>query len=135
VTDDPERALALEPHCDDPLTLSRNVVQIMDMLQLYQAEVARILGLQCADVAHLAQARTRLRPRTHAWRQACLLVRCYAALYARYNGDSVAMYHWLHRDLPGFGATPHRLMVDDHALADLVEPLEQARQTNRVRSA
>ena len=24
-----DRALALEPHCDDPLTLSRNVVQIM----------------------------------------------------------------------------------------------------------
>jgi hypothetical protein len=71
-----DRALALEPHCDDPLTLSRNVVQIMDMMQLYQAEVARILGLQCADVAALAQARTHLRPRNHAWRQACLLVRC-----------------------------------------------------------
>jgi hypothetical protein len=132
VTDDLERALALEPHRDDPLTLSRNVVQIMDMLQLYQAEVARILGLQCADVAAVAQARTRLRPHTHAWRQACLLVRCYAALHARYDGDNVAMYHWLHRDLPEFGATPHRLMVDDHALAGLVEHLEQA---NRFRSS
>jgi hypothetical protein len=125
VSDDLERALALEPHRDDPLTLSRNVVQIMDMLQLYQAEVARILGLQCADVAHLAQARTRLRPHTHAWRQACLLVRCYTALYARYDGDNVAMYHWLHCNLPAFGASPHRLMVDDHALADVVAHLEQ----------
>ncbi|MFZ0467792.1 MAG: hypothetical protein WAL92_02590 [Thiogranum sp.] len=134
MTDDLERALALEPHCDDPLTLSRNVVQIMDMLQLYQAEVARILGLQCADVAHLAQAGTRLSPDTHAWRQACLLVRCYAALYARYDGDNVAMYHWVHRDLPAFGASPHRLMVDDHALADVVAHLEQARQMKTVES-
>jgi len=133
VTDGRDRALALGPHRDDPLALSRNVVQIMDMLQLYQAEVARILGLQCADVAALAQARTRLSPHTHAWRQACLLVRCYAALYARYDGDNVAMYHWLHRDLPEFGATPHRLMVDDHALGNLVEHLEQARQANRFR--
>ena len=134
MTDDPERALALEPHRDDPLTLSRNVVQIMDMLQLYQAEVARILGLQCADVAHLAQARTRLMPQTHAWRQACLLVRCYAALYARYQGDNVAMYHWLHRDLPGLGASPHRLMVDDHALADVVAHLERPRQMQALES-
>jgi len=65
---------------------------------------------------------------THAWRQACLLVRCYAALYVRYQSDNVAMYHWLHRDLTGFGASPHRLMVDDYALADVVAQLERAPQ-------
>ena len=122
-------ALRLDPHRDDPLKLSRSVVQIMDMLQLYQAEVARILGWRCADVARLAQARTGLTPDTHAWRQACLLVRCYGALYEQYQGDSVAMYHWLHRELPGFDATPHRLLVDEHALAKVVAYLEQARQT------
>jgi len=85
-------------------------------------------------VAALAQARSRLRPNTHAWRQACLLVRCYAALYARYDGDSVAMYHWLHRDLPVFGASPHRLMLDDYVLADVVAHLEQARQMKTAES-
>jgi hypothetical protein len=124
--------LQLGPHRDDPLKLSRSVVQIMDMLQLYQAEVARILGWRCADVACLAQARTRLAPDTHAWRQACLLVRCYGALYERYRGDGVAMYHWLHRELPEFGATPHRIMVDGHALAEVVAYLEQARQTKTL---
>jgi hypothetical protein len=124
-TVDQAAALELEPHHDDPLKLSRNVVQIMDMLQLYQAEMARILGLQCADVASLAQARTRLTPHTHAWHQACLLVRCYGALYDAFQGNAAAMYHWLHRELPGFAATPHRLLVDEHALARVVAHLEQ----------
>ena len=119
-------ALELEPHDDDPLKLSRNVVQIMDMLQLYQAEVARILGLQCGDVASLVQARTRLTADTHAWQQACLLVRCYCGLYGAFQGNSIAMYHWLHRELPELGATPHRLLVDEHALAEVVAYLERS---------
>jgi len=123
---DQAAALELEPHDDNPVKLSRNVVQIMDMLQLYQAEMARILGLQCGDVASLAQARTRLKPDTHAWQQACLLVRCYRALYDACQGNGVAMYHWLHRDLPELGGTPHRLMVDEHALAGVVAYLEES---------
>lgn len=117
-------ALALAPHHGDPLALSRNIVQIMHMLQLYQAEVARILGLQCADVAALARARSRLQAGTPAWTRACLLVRCYQALYTRCQGDVTAMYHCLHRELPGFGATPHRLLVDDFALDAVLACLE-----------
>jgi hypothetical protein len=118
-------ALELEPHHDDPLLLSRDVVQIMQMLQLYQAEIARILGLHCGDVAALAQARTRLEPGTPAWERARLLVRGYRALYRQCDGDGQAMYHWLHRELPGFAATPHRLLVDEHALAAVVDHLER----------
>lgn len=118
-------ALALPAHADDPRLLSQQVVQIMQMLQLYQAEIARILGLHCADVGALARAATCLVPDTPAWERACLLVRCYRALYRRCEGDGVAMYHWLHRELPGFAATPHRLLVDDHALAAVVAHLER----------
>jgi len=124
-------ALALEPHRDDPVRLSRDIVQIMQMLQLYQAEVARILGLNCGDVASLARAQTLLVKDTPAWQRACLLVRCYRALYARYRGDSIVMYHWLHRDLPELGATPHRLLVDEHALEAVVACLERGPQVGR----
>jgi ferric-dicitrate binding protein FerR (iron transport regulator) len=132
---DREGALVIEPHFDDPLALSRSLVQIMDMLQLYQAEVARILDVRCADVASLAQARTRLTPHTHAWRQACLLLRCYRALHDECRGDAAAMYHWLHRDLPGVGVTPHRLMVDEQALAAVVAHLERARPSESAPDA
>jgi hypothetical protein len=118
-------ALALDPHHEDPLLLSRNVVQVMQMLQLYQAEIARILGLHCGDVAALAQARSRLEPGTPAWDRARLLVRGYRALHRRCDGDGQAMYHWLHRELPGFDATPHRLLVDEQALAAVVDYLER----------
>jgi hypothetical protein len=128
VTDSPQpefAALALDPHEDDPLRLSRDIVQIMQMLQLYQAEVARILGLLCGDVAALAQARTRLVPGTPAWQRACLLARFYRALHARCRGDSVAMNHWLHTELPEFAATPHRLLVDEQALDAVLAWLER----------
>jgi len=36
-----DQAAALELHDGNPVQLSRNIVQIMDMLQLYQAEMAR----------------------------------------------------------------------------------------------
>jgi len=118
-------ALELPVHDGDPVSLSRSVVQIMDMLHLYQAEVARILGLHCGDVARLAQGRRCLEPQTPAWHRARLLLRCYRALHAACGGNSIAMYHWLHRESPELGATPHRLMVDDGALADVVAHLER----------
>ena len=43
-------ALQLEPHGDDPQELAHSLVQVMDTLQPYQAEVARIPGLSCVDV-------------------------------------------------------------------------------------
>jgi len=124
VTDPPD---ALEPqaHGNDPHKLARSLLQVMDMLQLYRAEVARILGLRCADVAALGRPGASLSRHTPAWREACLLLRCYQALYLQCRGDSAAMYHWLHRELPEFGATPHRLMVDEHALFKVVAHLEQ----------
>jgi hypothetical protein len=105
---------------DDPRRLSQAVVQICDMLGLYQAELARILGLQCADIGRLANGKWCLQPGSHAWCQAQQLVRLQQRLYALLQGDGVAMVHWLHVTLPTLGATPHRLLVDEGRMADVL---------------
>jgi hypothetical protein len=110
---------------NDPRRLTQTVTQITTFLDLYHAELARILGVQCADIGQLTSGRQCLEPGSMAWRQACLLVRLYQALFSLSGGDGVAMRHWLrvsHRDL---GGSPHLLMVDEGRLADVVACLER----------
>jgi hypothetical protein len=111
---------------NDPRRLTQKVTQITTFLDLYHAELARILGVKCADIGQLTSGSKCLEPGSMAWRQACLLVRLYQALFSLTGGDGVAMRHWLrisHRDL---GGSPHLLMVDEGRLADVVTSLEQA---------
>jgi hypothetical protein len=115
---------------DDPRRLTQAVLQIVDMLGPYQAELARVLHLKCGDIGQLASAQQCLEPATPAWEQAQLLVRCYRALYIAHNGDGVAMRHWLRIPEDMLGGVPHLLMVDDDRLADVVACLE-GRQITR----
>ena len=109
---------------DEPRRLTQAVLQIVEMLGLYQAELARILRLRCGDIGRLAAAQQNLEPATPAWEQALLLVRCYRALYVVQHGDGVAMRHWLRVPDATLGGVPHLLMVDDGRLADVVACLE-----------
>lgn len=114
---------------DEPRRLTQAVLQIVDMLGLYQAELARILRLKCGDIGRLAAAQQCLEPATPAWERARLLVRCYRALYIVQQGNAVAMRHWLHVPDAALGGVPHLLIVDDGRLADVVACLE-ARATH-----
>jgi hypothetical protein len=109
---------------NEPRRLTQAVLQIVDMLGLYQAELARMLRLKCGDIGRLAAAQECLEPATPAWEQAQLLVRCYRALYVVQHGDGVAMRHWLHVPDQALGGVPHLLIVDDGRLADVVACLE-----------
>jgi hypothetical protein len=109
---------------DEPRRLTQAALQIVDMLGLYQAELARVLQLKCGDIGRLAAAQRCLEPATPAWDQAQLLVRCYRALYIVHNGDGVAMRHWLRVTEDTLGCVPHLLIVDDGRLADVVAWLE-----------
>lgn len=110
----------------DPRRLTQTVTQITTFLDLYHAELARILGVKCADIGQLTSGRRCLEPGSMAWRQACLLLRLYQALFSLSGGDGVAMRHWLRVRHRGLGGSPHLLMVDDGRLADVVACLEQA---------
>jgi hypothetical protein len=109
---------------DDPRELTRSVLQIISLLDLFQAELARVLRLQCGDIGELASAQRCLEPGTGAWQQALLFVRFYRALYNKTGGDGVAMRHWLRVDDAELGGVPHRLIVDDDQLQKVVTYLE-----------
>lgn len=109
---------------DEPRRLTLSVLQISAMLGFYQAELARVLALRCADIGGLASGRRDLEPDTVAWRQARLFVRMYRALYVRLGGDGAAMHHWLRIPQAACGGVPHLLMIDEGRLADVVRCLE-----------
>lgn len=109
----------------DPRKLTQAVLQITTLLDLYQAELARVLHLQCSDMGLLSNGKTCLEPDTTAWQQAGLLVRFYHVLYEMKQEDGVVMRHWLRVEQQEPGGIPHRLMVDEDKLQDIVELLEQ----------
>ena len=100
----------------DPSRLTQSILQIRDLLGLYNAELARILSVQCADVGRLGVAQNYLETDTPAWRQALLLRSTYQRLYDWQQGDGVAMNHWLRKSHPDMSPTPLMLMVDHGGL-------------------
>ena len=113
------------PHTvDDPRKLTQSVLQIIALLDMYQAELARVLHVNCGDIGRLASARQFLEPGTPAWEQALLFVRLYRALFNTMDGDGVAMRHWLRVEHQALGGVPHLLIVDEDRLPDVVMHLE-----------
>ena len=110
----------------DPRKLSQAVIQIIDSLHMFQAELARILKLQCADIGLLSSGQNCLQPDTIAWQQALLFVRLYQALYKKFEGDRVAMIHWLRAEHKSFDLSPHLLIVDENRLNEIVLFLENS---------
>ena len=108
----------------DARKLTQAVIQAVDMLDLYQAELARILHLQCADIGQLANAQKLLVPDTEAWDKACNFIRFYQLLYQKQQANGVAMRHWLRRKHEVFEQTPHLMLVDEGRLTDLISYLK-----------
>ena len=106
--------------------LSQSVIQVTDMLGMYNAELARILGQQCSDIGELSSGQNCLKQQTRAWNQAVLLVETYNLLFDYFEGDAVAMYHWMRASNRLLGGTPHFLIVDDGKLGVIHNYLHQA---------
>jgi hypothetical protein len=111
---------------NEPRKLTQAVLQITTLLDLYQAELARVLRLKCGDIGQLASASRCLEPGTEAWDQALLYMRFYQALYTVMHGDGVAMRHWLRIRNDRLGGVPHLLIVDEDRLQQVVRYLEAA---------
>jgi hypothetical protein len=116
--------ISLEPLADDDKALTTALVQVMQYLGLYQAELARVLGLQYAEVAELVSARRFLHPDTPEYRRAQQFVRLYELLYRHFDGEPVAMYHWLRVRMAPTYTTPLMLMVDEGRIGELIDWFE-----------
>ena len=101
--------------------LTQSVLQVTDMLGMYQAELARILHLTCPVVGNLANGRQTLIPDTVPWRQAELFVSLYDRLHSRFEGDEVAIYHCLRVHNSVLNGIPLQLLVDELQLEHVLK--------------
>ena len=98
---------------------SQSVLQATEMLALYNAELARILYLHCADIGKLASGKKYLEENSLSWRQAELFIQFYNNLYDCFIGDGVMMRHWLRVKDNVLGDTPFMLIVDKNKLNEV----------------
>ena len=101
--------------------LTPAVLQACEMLGMYQAELARVLGLQCADIGRMASVQQFLVPGSIAWEKAVLFIQFYQCLYDKCNGDGALMVHSLRSEQLELKGSPLLLMVDDDRLPFLLD--------------
>jgi hypothetical protein len=106
--------------------LSQSVIQITELLGMYNAELARILGQQCEDIGKLNSAKSYIKKDSEGWQQAVLFIEMYHQLFDYFEGDSIAMYHWMRVHNKHLNGTPHFLIVDDGKLQNIHDYLLQA---------
>ncbi|MBE9568678.1 MAG: DUF2384 domain-containing protein [Proteobacteria bacterium] len=111
--------------------ISQSVIQVTELLGMYQAELARILGLKCGDIGELASGRNTIKKDSHAWQQAALFIDAYNLLFDYFSGDAVAIYHWMRAPNQHLQGTPHWLIVDDGKLSLIRDYLSQALSESR----
>lgn len=107
----------------DPVQLSHKLIYSAHQLGMYNAELARVLHLQCPDIGQLISGQAHLTPGSHAWRQAVLFVHFCEILSDRLAGDEVAMFHWLRAENRVLGGVPHLLIVDEDRLQTVLDYL------------
>ena len=115
----------IENRIAGPRPLTQSVLQITEMLGLYQAELARILHLQCSDIGRLSSGKSVLEEHSDSRQQATLFLDFYQWLYIHFDGDSVAMCNWLRRENKELGGVPLLLMVDELRINDVSNYLKQ----------
>jgi hypothetical protein len=118
-------AFRLSNPCENERRLSQSVIQVIEILGMYHAELARILGQQCGDIGELTSGKRCIEKDSEAWRQGVLFIDTYHQLFDFFAGDAVAMYHWMRAYNKQLDATPHLLIVDDGKLQEVHDYLLQ----------
>lgn len=100
--------------------LTQSVLQVSEMLALYNAELARILNLHCGDIGNFASGKKFIQKNSQAWRQAELFLKFHNMLYDFFQDDSVKMRHWLRVNDDMLEDTLFILIVDNNKLEDVI---------------
>ena len=108
--------------------ISQSVIQVIELLGMYHAELARILGQQCGDIGQLSSGQACIRKDSEAWQRAVLFIDTYHLLLDVFDADSVAMYHWMRAYNSELDGTPHFLIVDDGELQSIYDYLSDVLQ-------
>lgn len=117
-----------------------------DQLNLYRAELARILGLHCNDVSDAKKLEQLLDENEHISQQASRFLLFFDALQYRFTPgnsqvrhtqqsrtggvDETAMVHWFRKPSPQLGTTPFLAIVDEGRLEHVIQLLKEPAQSN-----
>lgn len=101
------------------------VLQVAEVLGLYQAELARILMLRCSDIADLYAGRV-IEKNSMTYNNALLFIGLYRWLYSHYAGDDVMICHWLRRYDRVTGRSPFIRIFDHGELIIIVNELNNS---------
>ncbi len=115
-----EKAFKITLPVSEAKAVSYSVLQASQILAMLNAELARVLKLQCADIVALGATQTTLQPQTMAWQQAQRFIQFYNLLCDKFSGDAVAMRHWLRTENKTLAAVPLLLIIDDGRLDDVI---------------
>jgi len=100
--------------------LTQAVLQITQMLDIYHAELARILHLQCADIGELSNANNVISKNSVPWFEAEKYIELYECLYFSYDGNEALINNWLRKKNEKLQAIPLYLMVDELRIDDVL---------------
>ena len=113
----------LQQPFSSPRKITQSFLQAGFCLNMYNAELARILELKCDDIGLINSAQLLLKPGTRSYQQAVLFIKMYQTLFDKFDGNAIAMYRWLHRKQKGLTKSPHLLIVDDYQIEYIVDYL------------
>lgn len=91
-----------------------------DNLGLYRAELARILGLMCGDVAESRQLEILLDHNPESRKQAERFVFFASRLEMLFSHDRCRMTHWFRTEHKILGTSPFLAMVDENRLEEVI---------------
>ena len=104
------------------LTLS--VLQATQLLTILNAELARILRVQCSDIGNLYDAHSILEENTESMTLARKFIYFYNLLHDHLQGDAVAMRHWIRTSNKFLKGIPMLMIIDDDRLDEIIGFLE-----------
>ena len=108
-------------------TLTDATLKASTLLQVSQAELARILGLSPASISRMASGRYLLDPDSKEWQLAALFIRLFRSLDSITGGNDEVSRQWLRNHNTALGAAPLSLLGEITGLVSVVQYLDASR--------
>jgi len=111
------------------VVLTKATLRAASLLDLTDAQLARVLGLSPASVSRLRRARV-IDPRSKEGEFAILFVRMYRSLDGLLGGTQEALRGWFHSLNHHLGGVPAELVQTIQGLVNVIEYLDAMRAKN-----
>ena len=102
------------------------MLQITQMLGVYNAELARILRVQCNDIGELSSANNVISIDSSSWVEAEKYIKIFECLYELHQGNEALMNNWIRKNHKQLQAVPLYLMVDELRIDDVLDVLKKS---------